>query len=233
MLALFVRFAIKESDVWQKSKAESWSQLGRGIASHWKIWIYLTILMAMMNFSSHGTQDMYPTFMKEFRGWDAQIYSQIVIVMNSGAILGGIAFGLASDRFGRRSMMIAALGGALVVVPLWAFSSSLGAIIASAFLMQFMVQGAWGIIPAHLSELSPDQSRGFLPGFSYQCGNLIAASIAWIQALLAEDFPYPYVMAVSAAVIFCGAILATALGHERHGIEFGGGAHSEEQADTL
>ena len=98
---------------------------------------------------------------------------------------------------------------------------SMGLIVAGAFLMQFMVQGAWGIIPAHISELSPDQVRGFLPGFSYQCGNLIAASIAWAQAALAERVPYPYVMAVSAAAIFALAIVATALGRERRGIVFG------------
>ena len=141
-----------------------------------------------------------------------KVYSQVVIVMMSGAILGGIAFGLASDRFGRRRMMIVALLGALAVVPLWAFSSSMGLIVAGAFLMQFMVQGAWGIIPAHISELSPDQVRGFLPGFSYQCGNLIAASIAWAQAALAERLPYPHVMAASAAAIFALAIVADRAG---------------------
>ena len=227
LLALFIRMAVKESDVWQRTKAGSWSQLVRGIASHWKLWIYLTFLMAMMNFSSHGTQDMYPTFMQQFRGLDPKVYSQVVIVMMSGAIVGGIAFGLASDRFGRQRMMIVALLGALAVVPLWAFSSSLGLIVAGAFLMQFMVQGAWGIIPAHISELSPDQVRGFLPGFSYQCGNLIAASIAWAQAALAERFPYPHVMAASAAGIFALAIVATALGRERRGIVFGWREHSD------
>jgi SHS family lactate transporter-like MFS transporter len=126
-------------------------------------------------------------------------------------------------------MMVLALLGALAVVPLWAFSSGLGLIIAGAFLMQFMVQGAWGIIPAHISELSPDQVRGFLPGFSYQCGNLIAASIGWAQAALAERHPYPRVMAASAAAIFALAIVATVLGRERRGIIFGRG---ERPADN-
>ena len=221
LLALFIRLGVKESHVWQKAKADDWAHLLRGIASHWKLWIYLTLLMTMMNFSSHGTQDMYPTFMQQFRGLDAKAYAQIVIVMMSGAILGGIAFGLASDHFGRQRMMIAALLGALAVVPLWAFSSRLGLVVAGAFLMQFMVQGAWGVIPAHISELSPDHVRGFLPGFSYQCGNLIAASIAWAQAALAERFPYPQVMAASAATIFVLAIAATVAGRERRGIVFG------------
>ena len=221
LLALFIRYFVKESEVWQKTKAESWSKLFRGIASHWKLWLYLTFLMAMMNFSSHGTQDMYPTFMQAFRQLDPKIYSKVVIVMMTGAILGGITFGVASDRFGRQRMMIVALLGALAVVPLWAFSLSMLMVVAGAFLMQFMVQGAWGIIPAHISELSPDQVRGFLPGFSYQCGNLIAASIAWVQATLAERLPYPQVMAASAAAIFTMAIIATAFGRERRGIAFG------------
>ena len=227
LLALFIRFFIKESEVWKKTKAESWSHLGRGIAANWKLWVYLTLLMAMMNFSSHGTQDMYPTFMKEFRGLDAKIYSQIVIVMMVGALVGGIVFGLASDRFGRKRMMIAAMLGALAAVPLWAYSSPprLGMIVAGAFFMQFMVQGAWGIIPAHLSELSPDQVRGFLPGFAYQCGNLIAASIAWAQAALAERMPYPHVMAVSVAAILVVAIVVIAQGRERPGIVFGQEEH--------
>jgi SHS family lactate transporter-like MFS transporter len=221
LLALLICFGVKESEVWQKNKAESWSQLGRGIAAHWKLWIYLTILMAMMNFASHGTQDMYPTFMQKFRGLDTEVYAQIVIVMMIGAILGGLVFGMASDRWGRRAMMIVALAGALAAVPLWAFSSHMGTIVAGAFLMQFMVQGAWGVIPAHISELSPHQVRGFLPGFSYQCGNLIAASIGWSQATLAEWLPYPPVMALSATVILAGAILVTALGREQRGIAFG------------
>ena len=222
-LALFVRFAVKESEVWQKSKAESWSQLGRGIARHWKLWLYLTALMAMMNFASHGTQDLYPTFLKHVLALEAAAYSQVVIVMMVGAIIGGLLFGLASDLSGRRSMMVVAFLGALAVVPLWALSSTTSWLVAGAFLMQLFVQGAWGIIPAHLSELSPDQVRGFLPGFAYQCGNLVAASIGWAQSTLAESYPYPLVMALSAAVIFTVAIAVTALGGERRGAAFGSG----------
>lgn len=221
LLALFIRFFIRESEVWEHTRASNWASLGRAIVSHWKLWIYLTLLMAMMNFSSHGTQDLFPTFMKSFRHMPARTYSKVVIIMMLGAILGGIAFGLASDRLGRRAMMIAAFCGALVVTPIWALSSSIGWIIAGAFLMQFMVQGAWGIVPAHINELSPDSVRGFLPGFAYQCGNLIAASIAWAQATLAERHPYSEVMGISAAVIFVLAIIAVAVGKERRGVVFG------------
>src|SRR5262249_53919453 len=154
-LALFIRFFVKESEVWERTRAESWSHLGRGIARNWPIWLYLTALMSMMNLSSHGTQDLFPTFMKVHRGLSEKVYSQVVIIAMTGAILGGVLFGLASDRFGRRRMMIAAFPGALAVLPLWAFSSTLPAIIAGAFLIQFMVQGAWGIVPAHINELAP------------------------------------------------------------------------------
>jgi len=222
LLALFIRLAIKESDVWRKTKAESWSQLGKAIGSHWRIWIYLTLLMAMLNFSSHGTQDVYPTFMKHYRGLPAKTYSTIVIIMMVGAIVGGILFGMASDRFGRRLMMVIAFVGALAATPAWAGSSQLRAIIVSAFIMQFFVQGAWGIIPAHISELSPDQVRGFLPGFSYQCGNLLAACIAWLQTTLAEKYPFPHVMGVSAAIIFVGAMVIISLGRERRAVLFAG-----------
>ena len=191
LLALFIRFFVKESAVWQKSKAESWSHLGRAIRGHWRIWIYLTLLMAMLNFASHGTQDIYPTFLKEFHGMSDAKTTDVVMLTMVGAIIGGLAFGLASDRWGRRRMMIVAFAGATCVAPLWAFSLETGWIIAGGFLMQFMVQGAWGIIPAHISELSPDQVRGFLPGFSYQCGNLIAASISWLEATLAPRVRLP------------------------------------------
>ena len=221
LLALFIRFAVKESEVWQASKAKNWSHLGRTIASHWKLWVYLTVLMAMMNFASHGTQDIYPTFMKSYRGMEAASYSKVVIYMMLSAIAGGMLFGLGSDRFGRRRMMIVAFIGAMAAVPLWSMSSGWGSIVTGACAMQFMVQGAWGIIPAHISELSPNAVRGFLPGFAYQCGNLIAASIGWSQATLAEHFSYPAVMAVSAAVIFAVAILVIRLGPERWAVSFG------------
>lgn len=220
MLALFIRFFVRESEVWKKSKADSWTQLGQGILSHWKLWIYLTILMAMMNFSSHGTQDMFPTFMKSFRKLDTATYSKIIIIMSIGAIIGGVLFGFCSDQFGRRRMMMIAFTGALAIIPLWAFSSQLSAIILGAFLMQFMIQGAWGIIPAHISELAPNRVRGFLPGFSYQCGNFIAASIGHAQATLAKKIPYPNVMASSALIIFTLAIFVIYYGPEKRGADF-------------
>ena len=223
LLALFVRFFVQESEVWRKSKAESWSHLGRALGAHWRIWLYLTALMAMMNFASHGTQDAYSIFLQDDHKMLPARAASVVAMAMVGAVLGGIVFGLASDRFGRRRMMIVAFLGALCAVPLWALSVELPWIIAGGFLIQFMVQGAWGSIPAHICELSPDQVRGFLPGFSYQCGNLIAASIMYVQTSLAPRYGYPQVLATTASAIFVVAIIVVALGRERRGIAFGNG----------
>jgi SHS family lactate transporter-like MFS transporter len=221
LLALFIRFGISESEVWEKNKSESWSQLGTAIASNWKLWIYLTVLMAMMNFSSHGTQDMYPTFLKSDHQIESARYTNVVVISMIGAISGGVLFGLASDRFGRRRAIITAFIGALCVIPIWAFSSTLAMLAIGAFLMQFMIQGAWGVIPAHINELAPDNVRGFLPGFAYQCGNLIAASIGAAQSRIAEHSSYAHALAVTAVAIFLIAILVNLLGWERRGIVFG------------
>jgi SHS family lactate transporter-like MFS transporter len=221
LLAIYVRLQVKESEVWKKTRHENWGQLGRGIASHWKLFIYLVLLMMMMNFVSHGTQDMYPTLLKRQWGFSPQKVAAVTALSMIGAIAGGIVFGLLSDRFGRRRAMIAALICALAVIPLWAFSPSLSLLVAGGFLMQFMVQGAWGVIPAHLSELSPDSVRGFLPGFAYQCGVLLAGSVPYIEALFAQRMSYSIAMALTALTVFAGAILITALGRERRGIRFG------------
>ena len=222
LLALFVRFKVKESEVWKKTRHESWRHLGRGIASHWKLFIYLTLLMMMMNFVSHGTQDMYPTFLERYWGFGPTQRLTVTSIMMIGAIAGGVLFGFMSDRFGRRRSMIVALLLAIALVPLWAFAPSLTLLIVGAFFMQFMVQGAWGIIPAHLSELSPDSVRGFLPGFAYQCGVLLAGSVAYIEALLKEKMSFATAMALTAATVFTGAIIIIALGREQRGIHFGG-----------
>ncbi|HAF22297.1 MAG TPA: MFS transporter, partial [Blastocatellia bacterium] len=212
LLAIFVRLHVKESEVWKKTRHENWSALGRGIVSHWKLFLYLVLLMMMMNFVSHGTQDMYPTLLKRQWGFSPQKVAAVTAFSMVGAIAGGILFGLLSDRFGRRRSMIAALVGALAVIPLWAFSPSLAPLVTGGFLMQFMVQGAWGVIPAHLTELSPDSVRGFLPGFAYQCGVLLAGSVAYIEALFAQRMTYATAMALTAVTVFAGAIVITALG---------------------
>ena len=221
LLALFVRYRVKESAVWQQTRHQNWSGLGRAILSNWKVFLYLTALMMMMNFSSHGTQDMYPTFLKEQRGFTPKQVAVLAIIYNIGALLGGLVFGRISDRFGRRRSMSLALLLAIAVIPLWAYAPSAALLACGAFLMQFMVQGAWGIIPAHISELSPDDIRGFLPGFAYQCGVLLAGSVAYIEAVFASHLNYATAMAVTASSIFIVAVLVISVGPERRGVRFG------------
>ena len=222
LLAIYVRVNVKESEVWQKTKHESWSDLGRAIVSHWRLFLYLTLLMMMMNLSSHGTQDMYPTFLERYWHFGPSQRAITTAISMVGAIIGGVVFGLFSDKFGRRRSMITALVGAILLIPLWAFAPSTALLIFGAFLMQFMVQGAWGIIPAHLSELSPDSVRGFMPGFAYQCGVLLASSVAYVEAVLAQKTTYARAMALTALIVFSGAAVVTAFGRENRGIHFAG-----------
>jgi MFS transporter, SHS family, lactate transporter len=221
LLALFVRFRVKESRVWEKSKAESWAHLGRGIAAQWKLFLYLVALMTMMNFVSHGTQDMYPTFLKIERGFSPQTVAKIAVLYNMGALVGGIVFGLFSDRFGRRRSMVTALLLAVLAIPLWAYAPTMAGLVVGACLLQFMVQGAWGVIPAHITELSPDSVRGFLPGFAYQCGVLLAGSVAYIEAVFAQRTSYANAMALTALTVFLLAAVVAALGPERRAARFG------------
>jgi SHS family lactate transporter-like MFS transporter len=228
LLAIFVRMRVHESEVWEKTRHKDWSSLGRGIASHWKLFVYLTLLMAGMNFVSHGTQDMYPTFLQRDWGFSPQKRAALTAFSMVGAIIGGISFGYLSDRIGRRRSIVLALVLAIVVIPLWAFSPVLVGLVVGAFLMQFMVQGAWGVIPAHITELSPDNVRGFLPGFAYQCGVLIASSVAYLEAVLATRMSYARSMAIVAVIVFSAAAIIAWLGRERHAIEFGGVAEQED-----
>src|SRR5215813_4905356 len=221
LLAIFVRMHVKESEVWEKTKHENWGQLGRGIASHWKLFLYLVLLMMMMNFVSHGTQDLYPTLLKRAWHFEPRKVAAVTAFTMVGAITGGIVFGYLSDRIGRRKSMVIALMLAMLVIPLWSLSPVLGLLLLGGFIMQFMVQGAWGIIPAHLTELSPDSVRGFLPGFAYQCGVLLAGSVAYIQAIFAARTSYPTTMALTTLTVLIGAVIVTALGREKRGIHFG------------
>src|SRR6266567_1402680 len=221
LLALFVRYRVKESAVWQRVRHETWSGLGRAIIGNWRIFLYLTALMMMMNFASHGTQDMYPTFLKEQRGFSPRQVATIAVIYNIGALMGGIAFGLFSDRLGRRRGMMLALSLAILAIPLWAYAPGTVGLVIGAFLMQFMVQGAWGVIPAHITELSPDSVRALLPGFAYQSAGIIASSVVYIEAVYAQKTSYATAMALTAISVFVLASIMALVGHERHGQKFG------------
>ncbi|MGH9521936.1 MAG: MFS transporter [Terriglobales bacterium] len=220
LLSLFIRAKVKESPAWERSRTD-WSSYRRAIGRNWKLFLYLVLLMMMMNSISHGTQDMYPTFLKSQRGYSAQAASVVVMISMVGAILGGIVFGFASDKAGRRRAMVTAAIGALCLIPLWITVQSAWLIALGAFLMQFMVQGAWGVIPAHINELSPEAIRGFFPGFAYQLGVLCASSITYLQARFAEHFTYSVVMGASMAVVLVVGAIVIGLGPERRGVTFG------------
>jgi MFS transporter, SHS family, lactate transporter len=224
LLALFVRYRVKESEVWQRSRERSWSGLGRAIVRHWRLFLYLTGLMAMMNMVSHGTQDLYPTFLQRDWHFTPERRAALTALSMVGALLGGVLVGLVSDRLGRRRSIALALVGAVVVIPLWAFAPSLTLLVAGAFLMQFFVQGAWGVIPAHITELAPDAVRGFLPGFAYQCGVLLASAIAYVEAVAAVGRSYAEAMAITAGIVFVVCAVVALAGPERRGIAYGAGA---------
>jgi len=223
LLALYVRTFVKESEVWERTrhKHKSFGEYAAEIASHWKLFLYLFILMMFMNFVSHGTQDMYPTFLKRDWHFTPQRVAIVTAIANIGAITGGIIFGHFSDRIGRRRSIVTALILAIFAIPLWAFAPTVGLLVTGGFMMQFMVQGAWGVIPVHINELAPDSVRGFLPGFAYQCGVAVAGTVAYIEAVFADHMPYSRAMAFTAATVFTLGAIAAWLGKERHGVAFG------------
>src|SRR5579862_1855782 len=216
LLAVYVRMGIKESEVWQRTRVKQWSQLGIAIVSNWRMFLYIFVMMTMMNFVSHGTQDYYPTFLTEYKKFTTEQASYIAMIYNVGAIIGGVVMGYYSDRVGRRRAMVTSLLLAILVIPLWAYSPMTGWLVIGAFLLQFLVQGAWGVVPAHINELAPDNVRGFLPGFAYQCGVAAAGSIVYLQAMLSEHFSFAATMGMTALIVFAGAAIVVSLGKERH-----------------
>jgi SHS family lactate transporter-like MFS transporter len=219
LLSLFVIVKVKETEAWRQSRTD-WTTYKRAIFAHRKLFLYLIALMAMMNFMSHGTQDMYPTFLRLQRHFSVHATSVITIVSMVGAIAGGLCFGLYSDHFGRKRSMVTAVLLAVLAVPLWVLGSTLALVLVGAFLMQFMVQGAWGVIPAHLNELSPGQLRAFFPGFAYQLGVLIASSVGYVEALLAQHFSYSQSMGYLAVGLLLIGAAVIAVGPEARGVAF-------------
>jgi MFS transporter, SHS family, lactate transporter len=223
LLVLFIRFHVQESEVWRETQPQKvgWAQHAREIASHWKLFLYLLIFMTMMLFASHGTLDMYPTFLQREWHFSPGRRSAITAFSAVGAILGGIIVGHLSDKWGRRRAVITAFVLGILLIPVWAYAPNQGLLIASAFFMQFMVQGAWGVIPAHLAELSPNSVRAFLPGFAYQSAGTLASSVVYIEAVFAQKTSYATAMALTAFTVFILAGVMAALGRERRGHTLG------------
>jgi len=222
LLVLYIRRRVPESPGWDRAAAARSSTVSI-LRSHWRLGIYAVVLMAAFNFFSHGTQDLYPTFLQVQHALSPHAVGTIAAIYNVGAILGGILCGSLSERIGRRRMIVIAALFSLPVLPLWAFAASPVLLAMGAFLMQVMVQGAWGVIPAHLNELSPDEARGTFPGLVYQLGNLLASANATIQAGIAMHFGGNYGVALALVAGSVAIIIAvlTSLGVEAKGVAFG------------
>jgi MFS transporter, SHS family, lactate transporter len=218
LLSLFIRAKVKESEAWHEHRTD-WTTYRRSLFQHWRRFLYLVLLMTMMNFMSHGTQDMYPTLLGTL-GYGNDRIAYITMLSMVGAVLGGLAFGYYSDLSGRRRAMMTAITCAFVVVPFWIAGISPAFTLIGVFLMQFFVQGAWGVIPAHINELSPGSLRGFFPGFAYQLGVLCASSIPYLESALGEMFTYRQAMGGLVTVVIIGAFLVTYFGPEAHGVTF-------------
>ena len=221
LLVFYIRRSVPESPSWRPTTARS--NTLAVLKSHWRLGIYAVVLMTAFNFFSHGTQDLYPTFLQVQHKMSPHEVGLIAVIYNIGAIIGGISFGSLSERFGRRNTIVLAAVLSFFVLPLWAFSSSALWLAVGAFLMQVMVQGAWGVIPVHLNELSPDEARGTFPGFTYQIGNLIASVNATLQAAIAIHYGnnYAFALALVAGIVAIAIIVLSAFGVEAKGVAFG------------
>jgi SHS family lactate transporter-like MFS transporter len=222
LLVLLIRMHVKESPVFEARRGAKTANPIAELVRHWKIALYLVVLMTAFNFFSHGSQDLYPTFLQKQHHFDTHMTGTLTAIMNVGAIVGGIIFGIWSERIGRKRAIITASLLALPIIPLWAFSATPLLLGLGAFLIQVAVQGAWGIVPVHLNELSPPLARSLFPGFAYQLGNLIASKNAPIQAGFAEARGDNYALALA---LVCGVTavmiaLWTALGPERKDADF-------------
>lgn len=223
-LVIYIRSKVDESPAWLQGQVSRKSErrLGQDIFSHAGIFVFLVVLMFAFNAFSHGSQDLYPTFLQKDHGFTPQTVGVIAIVANVGALLGGILFGTWSEKIGRRKAIVIAALLSIPAIPLWAYSHSVLMLALGGFLMQFMVQGAWGVIPAHLNELSPPAVRGTLPGFAYQVGNFLSSRDSVIQAKLAESRyggRFPPVLAWTVLLMAALVAVVTVSGRERRGAD--------------
>jgi len=220
LLAFYVSARVPESEAWKQHRAPSVSEILRAVAGQSKMFVYLILFTTFMVFLSHGTQDLYPDFLGTVHGYSKSLVSEISMIYNVGAIIGSILFGIFSERLGRRFAMIAAMIVALLVIPMWAFGNSLGVLISGAFLMQVGVQGAWGIVPVHLTEMVADETRGLVSGLAYQLGTLLGAPAPRLEFALSSRFGYQWAIAGFEIFTIIALIVILAFGKERKGRSF-------------
>ena len=230
LLVIYIRAHVPESPVWERDRASGKTtkvDLGRLLREHGALLIYAALLMTAFNYMSHGTQDLYATYLQKQRGFNSDQTSRIAIIYAVGMICGGTVVGYLSQRWGRRRVIILCATFGMLLIPLWIFAPSTALLVVGGFLIQFMVQGAWGVVPVHLNELSPPDFRGTFPGLAYQLGNFAAAYAAQQQAWLAERFRgidgnpnYALTMALVQCFVFLSIIFLAAIGPEKRGREF-------------
>jgi len=220
LLARHIRTKVPESEAWAQHRVARTIDGPRIAWQHKWLSLYLIALMFLMNCLSHGTQDLYPDFLKHGHGVAPNTVAYVTMFYNLGAVVGAIIFGLLSERIGRRYSMVTALAVAAVVIPAWAFGGTLTTLAIGAFLMQMGVQGAWGIIPVHLNELSPDSVRGLLPGFTYQVGILFAASTPTVEFALRDRLGYAWALTAFELVVMFALSLMLVFGMEKRGRSF-------------
>src|SRR4051812_43443792 len=208
LLVVFIRRNVPESPVWTHLQTQQRAPIATLFRSHSTLFLYAIVLMTAFNFFSHGTQDLFPTYLQAQRNLSTHTVSIIVIIANIGAIIGGAVCGMMSQRLGRRRVIILAALMSLPVIVLWGFSTNVVLIALGAFLMQMAVQGAWGVVPVHLNELSPDEVRGTFPGFAYQLGNLLASANATLQAGFAERHGGNYALALAIVAAIAAVSIA-------------------------
>jgi SHS family lactate transporter-like MFS transporter len=220
LLALYIRSKVKESEAWKQHRAPTVGAILEISVRHWKIFAYLVLLITLMTFLSHGTQDLYPDFLKSEHRLPGAVVAEVAILYTLGAVVGTLFFGYLSERLGRRHTMLGALLLVLAAIPAWSFGSRLLVLATAAFILQMGVQGAWGIVPAHLNELSPDAVRGLMPGLAYQIGIFFAAATNSIEYVLRDRFGYPRALASFEIVTILILALVIALGPENRGKSF-------------
>ncbi len=233
ILVYFIRRGVEESPAWKEQRLAPRQSLASVLKRDWKLALYCILLMTAFNFFSHGSQDAYPNlFLKVQHHFDTHLSSLMTAVANIGAICGGLGFGWLSERIGRRRAMMSAAVIAFPALPFWAFGTTPLVLAAGAFLMQISVQGAWGVVPVHLNEISPPEMRATFPGFVYQLGNLFAAVNLNLQVAIAEAHGNDYGMAMAIVIATVAVVIFTmvAFGPERHGVPMSSHQHAAAAA---